>query len=217
MFIFEVKDWVPTTRAKINLAQKSFNRAFMNPANVEKVKRPIKILFSRHFADQFNLARNDPPLTVHQIAYVLQRVMDGPHIQAKLWALSKRDGETGVLKGKNSNIHMPFVLSRSPDGKSFEIEFTTVIRKRGFVAKEPKNRVFTVAASLQRSALNLLEGKRKRKRKRKKRSHAEKLSGIQMAIHGRQAMSGAGEHGRDKSKAGRSKSACRGPQSGEDN
>ena len=47
-----------------------------------------------------------------------------------------------------------------------------------------------------------------RKRKRKK-TQPEKISGVQMFIHSLQAMGGAGEHRRKRSKAGRRKNNCR--------
>lgn len=95
-----------------------------------------KIVLTAHVAGhRVNDPRNTPPITLKELESILHRFAAN-HIKS---ALALLDQSTFNLRCATSDINMPCGLSKALafSNGMHEISVITVIRKRGFVAKDP--------------------------------------------------------------------------------
>jgi hypothetical protein len=94
----------------------------------------LDVVFTSHFKDRVNDARNGAPVSYDELETLLLKAFDkAGHKLAKL-----PDESEAVLKQLATWLNVPIKVVADPDGSEKDLVFKTIMRKRRFETPNPE-------------------------------------------------------------------------------
>ena len=94
-----------------------------------------------HFFDRLNDPRNRTPITIFDLKTIFRKVSRKYGDELSM----ESPGAEGVLKDMESDVNIPFILKWDAANRELDLVPKSIMKKRGFVAKD---REYTVELSL---------------------------------------------------------------------
>ena len=96
----------------------------------------VDVVFTRHFKERVNDARNGRPITYHELKNLFLKA----YLRAGQY-ISELPTETeAVLRDLSSNLNSPFIIQDSPNDPSHtdhDMVMKTIMRKQRFISSNP--------------------------------------------------------------------------------
>lgn len=94
----------------------------------------VNIVFTKHFKDRINDARNGRPISYEEIAELFRKA----YKEAGQEISELPDDTAAVLTDIMSNLNIPFKISEDPKHDKTDALMMTVMRKRNYLSDDPK-------------------------------------------------------------------------------
>lgn len=137
----------PITRAQLKIIEQYADALFAEHGIDVEFQNLYK---GTHFLDRLNDPRNESPVTVEDLKGLFKKV-SGKYGD-KLGMESP--GAQGVLKDMATNVNVPFLLKWDDRNRELDLIPKTIMKKRGFVAKDREYKVEMTLKSLFKTILS---------------------------------------------------------------
>lgn len=137
----------PITRAQLKIIEQYADALFAEHGIDVEFQNLYK---GTHFLDRLNDPRNESPVTVEDLKGLFRKV--SKRYGDKLGMESP--GAQGVLKDMATNVNVPFLLKWDDRDRELDLIPKTIMKKRGFVAKDREYKVEMTLKSLFKTILS---------------------------------------------------------------
>lgn len=137
----------PITRAQLKIIEQYADALFAEHGIDVEFQNLYK---GTHFLDRLNDPRNESPVTVEDLKGLFKKV-SGKYGD-KLGMESP--GAQGVLKDMATNVNVPFLLKWDDRNRELDLIPKTIMKKRGFVAKDREYKVEMTLKSIWKQILS---------------------------------------------------------------